>query len=461
MINPQQFLNEKTYLRLQMISWGLRVSSFLLLTGVGIYVKFDTPLERAVKLSGVATAGLMAVGARMTAASTQQQEEYRTVTQEVLLEGYTQQLMHALKPQEPQLEEGYGQQLIHSLQPKEPVFVEPETKDAKVASLNDVGKQTHVLIIGETGAGKSTLATEIANRLGGIVLVVDPHASPGDWPGLEVVGRERNYAAIAAVMTAQLNEMNRRYALRAKGQPYGYELTTIVDEGAAIAKSPECKKIFPEWFSTLGCEARKVQMRMIILTQGQSAKTLNIEGQTELRSNFCLLRLGKFAIKYAKTLKDPALIDYLERLPRPAMLDDLPLLIPNLKGGLMPMKSPSFSPAPVPEPISDPTTVQKLEALLKLDCPEGESVQAVTEPAGNAETFDPLDPEISSALRQQVLQLDSLGYSQDKLILELWNIKRSSSKKYKAVRRKYRQIMAESNRPLKGKPWGEDPEDLA
>ena len=68
--------------------------------------------------------------------------------------------------------------------------------------------------------------------------------------------------------------MHRRYAARAAGQFPGHKLTIVVDELPAIAASDECADIFPDWFQTLGCEARKVGMQIVALTQAENAKVL-------------------------------------------------------------------------------------------------------------------------------------------------------------------------------------------
>jgi hypothetical protein len=212
----------------------------------------------------------------------------------------------------------------------EATLVQP-TPIIETADINSAGTATHLLITGSTGEGKSTIAQYLASQMGGSVVVIDPHATPSDWNGLPVVGKGRDYEAIASLMTSQIEEMNRRYSRRAAGQPYGEKLSIICDEYAAICLEEVTKKVAPNWFQTLATEARKVEMQLILLTQSDSVKTLQLEGKGNLRENFTHLRLGKFAIKHAKSLKDEAVSQWLAAQDRAATLDDLPLAVPHLQ----------------------------------------------------------------------------------------------------------------------------------
>ena len=201
-------------------------------------------------------------------------------------------------------------------------------------TLADCHECAHIMVIGETGSGKSTLASAIAATVPSDAVVIDPHAQPKDWEGLTVIGRGRDYSAIADIFLAQIDEMHRRYAARAAGQFAGHKLTVIVDELPAIASSEECADIFPSWFQTLGCEARKVGIQLIVLTQADNAKVLDLDGKGQLRQNFTPLRLGSFATAHAKRLKDKSLQSCVAQQNRPAMLGDKPLDVDNLPNSL-------------------------------------------------------------------------------------------------------------------------------
>jgi hypothetical protein len=265
----------------------------------------------------------------------------------------------------------------------EATLIEPDPI-VQTADINTAGTATHLLITGSTGEGKSTIAQYLASQMGGAVVVIDPHATPTDWSGLPVVGKGRDYEAIASLMTSQIEEMNRRYSRRAAGQPYGEKLSIICDEYAAICLEPTTKKVAPGWFQTLATEARKVEMQLILLTQSDSVKTLQLEGKGNLRENFNHLRLGKFASKHAKSLKDEAISQWLSLQDRPAMLDDLPLAIPNLQlppsttqsitsnNQLPPMETKEVKLEPLPDKVIEPVAITNDDAeyALFLACDE-------------------------------------------------------------------------------------------
>jgi hypothetical protein len=111
-----------------------------------------------------------------------------------------------------------------------------------------------------------------------------------------------------------------------------------------------------------------------------------------------------------------------------------------------------------------PDVVQELERLLHLplnevdeDCTDEERTRtnAVRVP------FDALTPEITPALTEAVLSNFDVYKSQSKVIEMVWNVGRSgTSHKYRAAKWKFRRILKKHDRPLPGKPWGEDPDDF-
>jgi hypothetical protein len=171
----------------------------------------------------------------------------------------------------------------------------------------------HLMIVGETNSGKSTAAAAllVCRARADRVLILDPHARPGDWSGLPAIGRGRDYPAIERALVALEQEMTQRYLLAAEDKPFGPPLSIFIDEYPTIAANcPGAAKAF----KALAREGRKVAMRLVILTQDANVRTLGIEGEGPVRESFSRLLLGSFATKAlpadAPRQEYPAAFDY-------------------------------------------------------------------------------------------------------------------------------------------------------
>ncbi len=205
--------------------------------------------------------------------------------------------------------------------------VEP-TAPVKYAPIESSLKKPHLMILGETGSGKSTICKYLVSQVNAPCLIIDPHAAPTDWRGFTVTGSGRNYEAIATEFERLANLMQIRYEARDKGVTQFDPLIVIIDEFPAIASS--LGKGATDTVKLLAREARKVSIRMCLLSQGAEVKTLGLEGEGSIRECFAMLRLGNFALSHGKQSKDKAIGEALENSDRPAMLDQLPCNLPIL-----------------------------------------------------------------------------------------------------------------------------------
>jgi len=188
-------------------------------------------------------------------------------------------------------------------------------------------KKPHVMLLGETGSGKSTLCKYLVSTASAACIALDPHAMPQDWEGVFVIGAGMDYPSIGLAFETLYNLMRARYQLRAKGQSTFEPLIVMVDEFLAIADDEDVGKACTKHFRKLIREARKVNIKMIILAQGQEVKALGIEGEGSLRDSLAIVYLGKFAVKQSKK-EGNEIYQIMRNLDHPCMIDDTPAVLP-------------------------------------------------------------------------------------------------------------------------------------
>lgn len=188
------------------------------------------------------------------------------------------------------------------------------------------GKQ--VMVIGEMGTGKSTLAQYLAYTIGGAVKVYECEGTPTDWQGLEVIGKGENWGAIENGMAQDLEDLSNQLKLRTdKGDAalIGSEKVIIAEEYPELAaKVPSAG----EWLERHARRGRKARRFTVLLSQYDRVSAWGIEGKSDLADAFFRIRLGKKAQAHAKSLKNTQLIEWLKLDQSHALLDDQPLKLP-------------------------------------------------------------------------------------------------------------------------------------
>lgn len=188
-----------------------------------------------------------------------------------------------------------------------------------------------LMIIGEKGTGKSTLAQYLGYSLGGRIRVYEPEGTPADWNGLEVIGKGEDWDAINEAMQADLEHISTQMKLRRErgdGALAGSDRVIIGEEYPEIAAKCDASE---EWLDRHARRGRKALVRLILLSQFDRVAAWGMEGKSDLLDCFYRLRLGRKAINHAKSLKRSDLVDWLASSRSHALLDNDPIVLPDYR----------------------------------------------------------------------------------------------------------------------------------
>lgn len=204
---------------------------------------------------------------------------------------------------------------------------EPITQSLKLfdlKELKDPDRFPHFLVAGPTGSGKTYTTEKLIKLLNQDTLVITPKRKPDQWVGLEVIGAPRDFPAIEAALSQALDLMEERMADLGREHP---QRIIVIDEWPAIAANVESA---PTILKALVREARETRIRVMVLSQGRQLKTLNLEGESDLRENLIDIYLGGFAEERARELANnkrspqPLVLEWASSCPRPLLVADKP-----------------------------------------------------------------------------------------------------------------------------------------
>ena len=191
------------------------------------------------------------------------------------------------------------------------------------------GKQ--VMIIGEMGSGKSTVAQYLAYSVGGSVKVYECEGTPNDWQGLEVVGKGEDWDSINESMIGDLEDLSNQMQLRREqgdNALIGTEKVIICEEYPELVRKVE---VSGEWLERHARRGRKARRFTVLISQYDRVAAWGLEGKADLQEAFFKLRLGKKAVTHAKNLKNEVVTDWLRQDRSHCLLDDQPCKLPSYR----------------------------------------------------------------------------------------------------------------------------------
>ena len=290
--------------------------------GISACVVCILPSHWSLKISNIAIASGLFITSHKLEKLQKWSDDYQHSTNHESIKGYAQHLNTSFAP------------------PRKEIAIAEVGQPVKFADIKSALSKPHCMLLGSTGDGKSTLAKHLAANCTAYTIVIDPHAAPDDWGNLPVFGAGRKYSEIAKIMGVTLKLLQKRFEERDNGVKQFEPIIIICDEYPAIIASTEAGKVASSWMKLISREARKVSIRLVVLTQSPEVKAIGLEGEGSVRDNFCFIRLGEFALDHAKSLKDEQIKSAIESADRPAMLGNLPCAIPQLSDRLaMPILS--------------------------------------------------------------------------------------------------------------------------
>ena len=169
---------------------------------------------------------------------------------------------------------------------------------------------SHIAVFGPTGTGKTFLTDWLIDLFphDDMRMILTPKSLPEQWRGVKVIGVPEKFADIHLELEKMEARRVDRLAKVQRGDKIGYELVVLDEVRSIISNTPEesekkrgeakvvLRKSGREILINTVTMAREAQQRLVIISQGRQVETIGLKGESDLRSCFTQIYLGKFAI---------------------------------------------------------------------------------------------------------------------------------------------------------------------
>lgn len=191
-----------------------------------------------------------------------------------------------------------------------------------VDALNeDIDDNPMVLIVGNSGAGKTVLAQLLVGTRPGKVVILDQKRPKGwegpKWGGLPYVGRDLDggFTAMEAALSAVVDEMVERYQTQETATEPFQQLTVVLDEAKnTLEEAP----VLADYYRKIVSIGREVGVRLILISTTDRARKLGFDGEADSLDSFTWVRLGDFATKVLPEVADRGTDRYYHAVVRKA-----------------------------------------------------------------------------------------------------------------------------------------------
>ena len=193
-----------------------------------------------------------------------------------------------------------------------PVGLEPGKVAALPQVVDALNKQVddfpHVFVVGDSGAGKTTLVQLLVGTRPGDVVILDPKRPKGwegaKWGGLPYVSRDKesgSYTPMVNALKAVVKEMNRRYRVQDEVSEPFQTLTVVLDEAKNSVQ--ECEEL-ATLYKKIVSIGREVGIRLVLISTSDRAGVLGFSGEADSMDSFAWVQLGEFALRQRAELKE-------------------------------------------------------------------------------------------------------------------------------------------------------------